>query len=55
MVILLFITLKTLPDALLLLRQNIDSLVIVVSSSSAFMPITELPLLLSLGLHTATE
>ncbi len=35
--------------------QKIDSSVRVVSSSSAFMPITELPLPLSRGLHTATE
>ena len=32
-----------------------DSFVLVVSSSRAFIPITELPLLLSLGLQTATE
>ena len=35
-------------------RQKIDSLVSVVKISSAFIPITELPLLLSRGLHTAT-
>ena len=37
------------------LHQKIDSWVIVVSSSSAFIPFTELPLLLRRGLHTATE
>ena len=35
--------------------QKIDSSVSVVSSSSAFIPITELPFSLSRGLHTATE
>ena len=36
-------------------NQNIDSFVIVVSNSRAFMPFTELPLLFNRGLHTATE
>ena len=36
-------------------RQKIDSSVSVVSSSNAFMPITELPLALRRGDHTATE
>ena len=35
-------------------HQNIDSLVSVVNISSAFIPITEFPLLLRRGLHTAT-
>ena len=36
-------------------RQKIDSSVSVVSSSKAFMPITELPLVSRRGDHTATE
>ena len=36
-------------------HQKMDSWVIVVNNSSAFMPLTELPLLFRRGLHTATE
>ena len=36
-------------------HQKMDSWVIVVNSSSAFIPLTELPLLFRRGLHTATE
>lgn len=35
--------------------QKMDSCVRVVSSSNAFMPMMELPLAFSLGLHTVTE
>lgn len=47
-------TAKKVEAPTLFTRQKIDSLVSVVKISSAFIPITELPLLLSRGLHTAT-